>query len=110
MRVADFDFDLPPDRIALRPVQPRDAARMLVVTPDALADRGVADLPGVLRRGDVLVFNDTRVIPAQLAGMKHDAKIRVTLHKRELQRDWWSFVKNAKRLRIGDRIDFGGGL
>ncbi len=114
MRVADFDFDLPADRIALRPVSPRDASRLLVVTPDALADRGMTDLPAVLRPGDCLVFNDTKVIPAQLAGMKHDAKIRVTLHKRESARDWWSFVKNAKRLKIGDRIDFGtnvpGGL
>ncbi|UAJ09701.1 tRNA preQ1(34) S-adenosylmethionine ribosyltransferase-isomerase QueA [Polymorphobacter megasporae] len=110
MRVADFDFDLPADRIALRPVVPRDAARLLVVTPDGLSDRGIADLPGLLRAGDCLVFNDTRVIPAQLAGMKHDAKIRVTLHKREDHRVWWSFVKNAKRLKIGDRIDFGGGL
>jgi S-adenosylmethionine:tRNA ribosyltransferase-isomerase len=110
MRVADFDFDLPADRIALRPVSPRDAARLLVVTPDALADRTMTDLPGVVRPGDCLVFNDTRVIPAQLAGYKHDAKIRVTLHKRETTRDWWSFVKNAKRLKIGDRIDFGGGL
>ncbi len=110
MRVADFDFDLPADRIALRPAVPRDAARLLVVTPDALADRGVADLPDVLRRGDLLVFNDTRVIPAQLAGHKHDAKIRVTLHQRVDHRVWWSFVKNAKRLKLGDRIDFGGGL
>jgi S-adenosylmethionine:tRNA ribosyltransferase-isomerase len=110
LRVADFDFDLPADRIALRPVVPRDAARLLVVTPDALTDRGIADLPGLLRAGDCLVFNDTRVIPAQLSGMKHDAKIRVTLHKREDHRVWWSFVKNAKRLKLGDRIDFGEGL
>jgi S-adenosylmethionine:tRNA ribosyltransferase-isomerase len=110
MRVADFDFELPADRIALRPVSPRDAARLLVVTPDALADRVVTDLPGLLRAGDCLVFNDTRVIPAQLAGHKHDAKVRVTLHQRVDHRVWWSFVKNAKRLRLGDRIDFGGGL
>jgi S-adenosylmethionine:tRNA ribosyltransferase-isomerase len=110
LRVADFDFDLPADRIALRPAVPRDAARLLVVTPDALTDRGIADLPGLLRAGDCLVFNDTRVIPAQLSGMKHDAKIRVTLHKREDHRVWWSFVKNAKRLKLGDRIDFGEGL
>ncbi len=110
MRVADFDFDLPAERIALRPVVPRDAARLLVVSPDALGDRGIADLPALLRAGDCLVFNDTCVIPAQLSGMKHDAKIRVTLHKREDHRVWWSFVKNAKRLKIGDRIDFGGGL
>ena len=110
MRIADFDFDLPPERIALRPASPRDAARLLVVGPDTLADRVVTDLPAVLRAGDVLVFNDTRVIPAQLAGFKHDAKIRVTLHQRVDHRVWWSFVKNAKRLKLGDRIDFGAGL
>ena len=107
MRVSDFDFNLPSERIALRPVSPRDASRLLVVT-DTLTGRAMTDLPGVLRRGDVLVFNDTRVIPAQLAGMKHDAKIRVTLHQRIDHREWWSFVKNAKRLKVGDRIDFGG--
>ena len=110
MRVADFDFDLPPDRIALRPASPRDASRLLVVTPDRLDDRGMTNLPDILRAGDCLVFNDTRVIPAQLSGMKHDAKIRVTLHKREGLREWWSFVKNAKRLKVGDRIDFGDDL
>lgn len=110
MRVADFDFDLPPERIALRPVSPRDASRLLVVTPDALTDRTMTDLPAVLRPGDVLVFNNTRVIPAQLAGMKHDARVRVTLHQRVDHRSWWSFVKNAKRLKLGDRIDFGAGL
>ena len=65
MRVDLFDFHLPPERIALRPVRPRDAAKMLVVRPSGLEDGGVADLPNLLRRGDVLVFNDTRVIPAQ---------------------------------------------
>lgn len=110
MLVAEFDFALPPEAIALRPAVPRDAARLLVVTGQALANRIVADLPDVLRRGDCLVFNDTRVIPAQLSGHKHSARIRVTLHKREDHRRWWSFVKNAKRLRIGDRIDFGAGL
>ncbi len=110
MRVADFDFDLPPERIALRPAVPRDAARLLVVRPDGLEDGVMRDLPAVLRAGDVLVFNDTRVIPAQLSGHKYDAKIRVTLHQRAGNRDWWSFVKNAKRLKVGDRIDFGGGL
>jgi len=114
LRVSDFDFDLPAERIALRPASPRDASRLLVVTPDGLADKGFGDLPGLLRRGDMLVFNDTRVLPAQLAGAKitgdHAAKIRVTLHKRVEARRWWSFVKNAKRLKPGDRIDFGAGL
>ena len=110
MRVADFDFDLPPDRIALRPAIPRDAARLLVVRGAGLTDRRVADLPRELRSGDILVVNDTRVIPAQLAGMKHAARIRVTLHEPVETRRWWSFVRNAKRLKTGDRIDFGHGL
>ncbi len=110
MRVDDFDFELPPGNIALRPVSPRDAARMLVVRPDVLEDRGVRELPGLLRAGDVLVFNDTRVIPAQLHGRRGEAKIGVTLHKREDSWRWHAFVRNAKRLKLGDRVDFGAGL
>ena len=110
MRVDDFDFELPPQNIALRPASPRDAARMLVVRADALEDRGVCDLPGLLRAGDVLVFNDTRVIPAQLHGRRGEARIGVTLHKREDAWRWHAFVKNAKRLKLGDRVDFGAGL
>ncbi|TFU05555.1 tRNA preQ1(34) S-adenosylmethionine ribosyltransferase-isomerase QueA [Polymorphobacter arshaanensis] len=110
MRVSDFDFDLPTERIALRPVSPRDASRLLMVTQGGLADKMFADLPKLLRAGDLLVFNDTRVLPAQLAGMKFNAKIRVTLHKRIEPRRWWSFVKNAKRLKPDDRVDFGHGL
>jgi S-adenosylmethionine:tRNA ribosyltransferase-isomerase len=107
MRVDLFDFELPPERIALRPARPRDAARMLVVAGDApLADRHVRDLPGLLRAGDVLVFNDTRVIPAQLEGRRGEARIGATLHKRIDLRRWQAFVRNAKRLREGDRIDF----
>lgn len=110
MRVDLFDFDLPPERIALRPVSPRDSARMLLVTGDALADRMVLDLPTILRAGDCLVFNDTRVIPAQLEGRRGDAKVGVTLHKRIDLRRWQAFVRNAKRLRIGDDVDFGAGV
>lgn len=110
MRVADFDFDLPPDRIALRPAEPRDSARLLEVTAGALSDLGIADLPGRLRRGDCLVFNDTRVIPAQLSGMRGEARIGVTLHKREDEWRWWAFVRNARRLAVGDSVDFGHGL
>ena len=106
MRVDLFDFDLPPERIALRPVSPRDAARMLVVN-DGLMDRRVRDLPSLLRAGDCLVFNDTRVIPAQLEGTRGDAKIGATLHKREGLRSWRAFVRNAKRVHDGDVIDFG---
>ena len=110
MRVDLFDFELPPERIALRPARPRDAARMLVVRSDALNDAGVADLPGLLRRGDVLVFNNTRVIPAQLEGRRGEAKIGATLHKRIDLRRWQAFVRNGRRLREGDTIDFGEGV
>lgn len=110
MRVDLFDFDLPPDRIALRPASPRDSARLLRVAGGALADHVVSDLPGLLRAGDVLVFNDTRVIPAQLEGVRGEANIGATLHKREGPRAWRAFVRNAKRLRDGDRIDFGAGV
>ncbi|MEY4269183.1 MAG: tRNA preQ1(34) S-adenosylmethionine ribosyltransferase-isomerase QueA, partial [Pseudomonadota bacterium] len=112
MRVDAFDFDLPPDRIALRPARPRDAARMLVVHGGdaALADAGVSDLPGLLRAGDCLVFNDTRVIPAQLSGTRGEAKIGATLHKRVDLRRWQAFVRGAKRLKVGDDVDFGQGV
>ena len=110
MRVDLFDFELPPERIALRPAQPRDSARLLFVGPDALADHRVTDLPDLLRAGDVLVFNDTRVIPAQLEGRRGEARIGATLHKREGPRTWRAFVRNAKRLREGDRVDFGAGV
>ena len=110
MRVDLFDFDLPADRIALRPVRPRDVARMLLVEGERISDGQVLDLPSILRPGDVLVFNDTRVIPAQLEGRRGDASIGATLHKREGLREWWAFVRNAKRVRDGDLIEFGGGV
>ena len=111
MRVADFDFDLPDSAIALRPASPRDAARLLIVDGGLpCKDSVFRDLPAALRPGDVLVVNDTRVIPAQLHGKKGDARIGVTLHKREAADIWWSFVKNARRLRIDDTVDFGHGL
>ncbi|GAA0863335.1 tRNA preQ1(34) S-adenosylmethionine ribosyltransferase-isomerase QueA [Sphingopyxis soli] len=110
MRVDAFDFDLPPERIALRPARPRDAARMLVVQGDAMSDAGVRDLPSLLRTGDCLVFNDTRVIPAQLEGRRGDARIGATLHKRIDLRRWQAFVRNAKRLRVGETVDFGAGV
>ncbi|MCB2064102.1 MAG: tRNA preQ1(34) S-adenosylmethionine ribosyltransferase-isomerase QueA [Novosphingobium sp.] len=111
MNVDLFDFDLPPERIALRPVRPRDAARLLVVeNGGALSDRHVRDLPGLLRAGDVLVVNDTRVIPAQLEGRRGEARIGATLHKRVDLRSWDAFVRNAKRLKEGDRIEFAAGV
>ncbi|HET9639015.1 MAG TPA: tRNA preQ1(34) S-adenosylmethionine ribosyltransferase-isomerase QueA [Allosphingosinicella sp.] len=110
MRVDAFDFALPPDRIALRPASPRDSARLLLLRGDAVEDRVVADLPGLLRAGDVLVFNDTKVIPAQLEGRRGEARVGATLHKREGIRSWRAFVRNAKRVREGDRVDFGSGV
>jgi S-adenosylmethionine:tRNA ribosyltransferase-isomerase len=112
MRVDLFDFDLPPERIALRPASPRDSARLLLVEGQgdgqaAMADKGVMDLPALLRDGDCLVFNDTRVIPAQLEGMRGQARIGATLHKRLGPRAWQAFLRNAKRVKAGDRIDFG---
>ncbi len=110
MRVDLFDFDLPQDRIALRPVRPRDAARMLLVEGDRMSDRAVLDLPDILRPGDVLVFNDTRVIPAQLEGRRGEASIGATLHKRSGLREWWAFVRNARRLRTEDVVEFANGV
>ena len=111
MRVDLFDFELPPERIALRPARPRDAARMLVVEGERpFADRHVRDLPQLLRAGDVLVFNDTRVIPAQLEGRRGDARIGATLHKRLDLRRWQAFIRNAKRLKPGDTVEFGRGV
>ena len=108
MRVDLFDFDLPPDNIALRPASPRDSARLLAAAgPSGIDDRTVRDLPSLLRAGDMLVFNDTRVIPAQLEGRRGEARIGVTLHKRLGLRQWQAFLRNAKRVREGDRIDFG---
>lgn len=114
MRVDLFDFELPQERIALRPVRPRDSARMLLVRGQehALQDRGVLDLPDLLNPGDVLVFNDTRVIPAQLEGRRAggEAKIGATLHKRVDLRCWHAFIRNAKRVKDGDQLVFGGGV
>ena len=111
MRVDLFDFELPPERIALRPARPRDAARMLVVEGERpFDDRHVRDLAQFLRAGDVLVFNDTRVIPAQLEGRRGDARIGATLHKRLDLRHWQAFIRNAKRLKPGDTVEFGRGV
>src|SRR5215468_10866179 len=115
MRTALFDFELPPDRIALRPVAPRDAARLLVVRPDGtpeLEDRGVSDLPDLLRRGDALVVNDTKVIAARLRGRRigrgaFEPAIEATLHQRLDGSRWRAFVKPAKRLSAGDVVRFG---
>ena len=116
MRVDQFDFDLPEERIALRPAEPRESARLLQVSQSGLTDRRVADLPDCLRPDDVLVFNDTRVIPAQLVGIRRReglpegqgvAEIEATLHMRLGPEKWAAFVRPAKRLKRGDRIVFG---
>jgi len=113
MKVSDFDFDLPNDRIALRPVSPRDSARLLVVRPGApLEDRLVRDLPELLQPGDALVFNDTRVLPARLSGARHrdhlpPILVEATLHHRDSPDVWSAFMKPGKRIRPGDRIRFG---
>lgn len=115
MDVGLFDFDLPEERIALRPASPRDAARMLVVRPDAadpLEDRGVRDLVDLLRPGDALVLNDTRVIPSRLYGRRYrgeaSARIEIMLHKREADDRWRAFARPAKKLAIGETVIFDG--
>ena len=120
MNVDLFDFDLPPDRIALRPATPRDAARLLVLDEGQTRDRIVRNLAQALRAGDLLVFNDTRVIPAQLEGTRGacgdgpqsgpGARIGATLHKREGPRRWRAFIRNGRRLHDGDAVDFGHGV
>jgi len=110
MRVDLFDFELPQNRIALRPARPRDNARLLLVEGGDISDHQVLELPQLLRRGDVLVFNDTKVIPAQLEGRRGEANIGATLHKREGPREWQAFLRNAKRARPGDTIEFGAGV
>ena len=108
MRVDLFDFELPQELIALRPARPRDSARLMCVAGERISDHGVLDLPQLLRAGDVLVFNNTRVIPAQLEGRRGEASIGATLHKREDLRRWWAFARNARRLKGGDVVTFGG--
>jgi S-adenosylmethionine:tRNA ribosyltransferase-isomerase len=113
MRVDLFDFDLPPERIALRPVEPRDAARLLIVRPHGpqlLEDRTILDLPDFLAPGDILAVNDTRVIRARLFGMRSRgeavARIEATLIKREGEALWRAIARPAKRLKEGDVISF----
>jgi S-adenosylmethionine:tRNA ribosyltransferase-isomerase len=113
MRVDSFDFELPPERIALRPIAPRDASRMLVIDPHAnppYVDRVIRDLPSQLRAGDLLVVNDTRVIPARLFGRRRrdsaDAKIEILLHQRDGDHVWRAFARPAKKLKAGDTISF----
>jgi S-adenosylmethionine:tRNA ribosyltransferase-isomerase len=110
MRLRDFDFDLPPGRIAQHPARPRDAARMLHVTSAAMVDRVVRDLPELLRPDDVLVVNDTRVIPAQLSARRGDARIGITLDRPRPDGTWHALARNARRLQAGDKLRFDGSL
>jgi S-adenosylmethionine:tRNA ribosyltransferase-isomerase len=107
MRTELFDFDLPPELIAQHPVAPRDAARLLVVGAQALEDRRVGDLPELLEPGDLLVLNDTRVIPARLAGRRGAARVEVTLQQPAGGACWRALARPARRLRVGDRVQFG---
>ncbi|MBV8652376.1 MAG: S-adenosylmethionine:tRNA ribosyltransferase-isomerase, partial [Alphaproteobacteria bacterium] len=106
MRVDEFDFDLPSSLIATAPADPRDSSRLLVVSPAKDEDCRIGDLPQLLRAGDVMVFNDTRVIPARLTGARGAARVELTLHRRIDGATWLAFVKGAKKVRPGDRIDF----
>ena len=107
MRVDLFDFELPQDLIAQRPVSPRDAARLLDVSPDGLNDRKVGDLPDLLRRGDLLVFNDTKVIPARLIGTRAGGgKVEALLIRERSPDRWLAFARPTKRLKVGDGLAF----
>ena len=118
MKLSEFDFDLPEDLIAVRPARPRSSARMLVARGDATADMSVRDLPDILRPGDRLVLNDTRVIPARLTGTRHragadgegTARIEATLLEPRGGALWSALVKPLKRLRAGERIEFSDAL
>jgi S-adenosylmethionine:tRNA ribosyltransferase-isomerase len=108
MRLSDFDFPLPPEAIAQHPARPRDAARLLHIAEDRLDDRIVRDLPDLLAPGDILVSNDTRVIPAQLQARRGAARIGITLDRPLPDGAWQALARNAKRLRPGDRLAFEG--
>lgn len=107
MKVDIFDYHLPRELIASQPITPRHSSRLLDISdPDKLVDRHFSDLPDLLRNGDILVCNDTRVIPARLYGQKGNAKVEVTLYHPVDGLSWWAFIKNSKRLKSGDIICF----
>jgi S-adenosylmethionine:tRNA ribosyltransferase-isomerase len=110
MKVDLFDFELPQRFIADRPASPRDSARLLDLTGGGFADRIVRDLSGLLRPGDLLIGNNTKVIPARLDGLRGEVQIEVTLHMRAGDNAWFAFAKPGKRLKEGHRIDFAGGF
>ncbi len=116
MRVDDFDFELPNENIALRPLEQREAARLLHVSPSNsldISDHFIADLPGLLQPGDALIFNDTRVVPARLSGRRigrgdTSPKIEITLHQRCSDSRWLAFARPGRKLRVGDVVQLGG--
>mgnify|MGYP003667109419 FL=1 len=109
LQTSDFDFDLPPQNIATEPARPRESAKLLEVG-DTLVDHTVSDLPSLLAPGDVVVINDTRVIPARLRGTRRGARVEVTLHKAEADGIWKVFARPARKLSAGDVIDFADGF
>ncbi|MEK9962186.1 MAG: tRNA preQ1(34) S-adenosylmethionine ribosyltransferase-isomerase QueA [Rhodobiaceae bacterium] len=110
MKLSDFDYELPQEAIAREPARPRDSARLLDLTGADMADRRISDLPTILKEGDLLVVNDTRVIPARLSGRRGEAGIGVTLHKHEEGARWRVFAKPARKCRPDDVILFGPGF
>jgi len=104
LTLADFDYNLPPDRIAHQPARPRDSARMLHVRDGGLTDLTIRDLPSLLRPGDILVANDTRVFPAQLQATRGEARIGITLDRPHADGTWKALARNGRRLRIGDQL------
>jgi len=107
MKLSDFDYILPPERIAAEPAEPRDAARLLDMRDGKLADRLVSDLPSCIDPGDLLIVNNTKVLPARLIGKRGEATISITLHQRVSDNRWKCFARPAKKLRLGDLVIFG---
>ena len=105
-RLGDFDYELPPARIAAEPVKPRDRARLLHVRDGGFGDHHVSDLSDLLRPNDLLVMNDTKVIPARLYGLRGGVKVEVLLHKKQAAQTWLALARPGKRLRVGDVIAF----
>ena len=113
MKTSNFEFDLPREMIAQHPISPRDASRLLEVGNaeiDTLHDRTVGDLPKILRPGDIMVFNDTRVVPARLSGRRGAVAVEVTLLRALPDGSWRAFARPARRLKPGDRIEFAADL
>jgi S-adenosylmethionine:tRNA ribosyltransferase-isomerase len=108
LTLADFDYDLPADRIAHHPARPRDSARLLHIRTDGLSDMSVRDLPSLLRAGDILVVNDTSVFPAQLTARRGEARIGLTLDRPRTDGAWKALARNSRRVRVGDVLAIDG--